>query len=60
MRGSPHGDSIDTALKYRLDKCMVRLVTQLFADNLPVFVHSDHVVDNCNLNLLAMSIRFVF
>ena len=56
MRGSPHDDSIDTALKYRLAKCMVHLVTQLFARNSPVLVHSDHVVDHYNLNLLAMSV----
>ena len=57
MRGSPHGDSIDTALKDRLVKCMEHLITQLYADKLPVFVHSDHFVDNYNLNLLAMSIK---
>ena len=36
---------------------MEHLITQLYADKLPVFVHSDHFVDNYNLNLLAMSIK---
>ena len=51
MRGSPHDDNIDTALKNRLATCMVHLVTQLFARISPLLVHSYHVAHHYDMNL---------
>ena len=51
MRGSPHGDSIDIALKDRLAKRMVHLDTQVVARVSPLFIHSWDFGLHYHLNL---------